>query len=170
MQRVARFEKVSFEQYDKDFRDTLGGRVFTSSEEAYGNVRLPSRATAGSAGYDLISPLTFLLKPGEGIKIPTGLRIKMQPGWVLMVLPKSGLGTRFRFQLDNTCGVIDSDYYNADNEGHILISMTNDSRQSKELQLPAGKSFAQAILLPYGITEDDDAGGERIGGFGSTGK
>lgn len=170
MKRVAGFEKVSFGQYDKDFQAALGGRAFTTSEEAYGNVKLPSRATAGSAGYDLISPVTFLLKPGEGIRIPTGLRVKMQPGWVLVVLPKSGLGTGFRFQLDNTCGVIDSDYYNADNEGHILVSMINDSRQGKELQLPAGKAFAQAIFLSYGITEDDDAGGERTGGFGSTGK
>ena len=85
-----------------------------------------------------------------------------------MILPKSGLGTKFRFQLDNTCGVIDSDYYYAENEGHILISMTNDSKSGKVLEIPAGKAFAQGIFVPFGITTDDEAEGKRTGGFGST--
>jgi dUTP pyrophosphatase len=93
----------------------------------------------------------------------------MEPGWVLFILPKSGLGTKFRSQLDNTCGVIDSDYYYADNEGHIIISMTNDSKSDKTLEVIAGKAFVQAIFLPFGITEDDDTDGKRTGGFGSTG-
>ena len=87
----------------------------------------------------------------------------------MFVLPKSGLGIRYRFQLDNTCGVIDSDYYYADNEGHIIISMTNDSKTDKILEVVQGKAFAQAIFISYGITEDDEAEGVRKGGFGSTG-
>lgn len=170
MERVAEFQKVSFDRYHADFADCVNSGIGIDSTESYENIALPKRATFGSAGYDLISPVPFKLKPGESIKIPTGLRIKMQAGWVLLVLPKSGLGTKFRFQLDNTCGVIDSDYYYADNEGHILVSMTNDSKTGKILEIPAGKAFAQAILVPFGITVDDDAQGERKGGFGSTNK
>lgn len=159
MYRVGKFEKVSESQYEKD----------TDAPGTYENVVLPKRATKGSAGYDIISPKSFILNQGESTKIATGLRVKMDQDWVLIVLPKSGLGTKFRFQLDNTCGVIDSDYYYADNEGHIIISMTNDSKSEKTLEVIAGKAFAQAIFLPYGITLDDDADGVRKGGFGSTG-
>lgn len=168
MERIAKFYKVSLKQFKKDYNVGIADQP--EPEKAYDIVKLPIRATAGSAGYDLISPFSFTLKPGEGIKIPTGLRVKIDEGWVLCVLPKSGLGTKFRFQLDNTCGVIDSDYYNAENEGHIMISMTNDSKTGKTVEIPAGKAFAQAIFLPYGITVDDEAEGERTGGFGSTGK
>ena len=159
MKRIAKFEKVSEEQYAAD----------TDAPDTYENIVLPVRATEGSAGYDIFSPKSFILQPGESTKIATGLRVKMQPGWVLFILPKSGLGTRYRSQLDNTCGVVDSDYYFAENEGHIIISMTNDSRAGLEMEVVAGKAFAQGIFLPYGITEDDDADGKRTGGFGSTG-
>ena len=159
MLTAGKFEKVSEQQYEQD----------TDSPGTYSNVVLPKRATVGSAGYDIISPKSFILEPGESTKIATGLRVRMEPGWVLLILPKSGLGTKFRSQLDNTCGVIDSDYYFADNEGHIIISMTNDSKSNKTMEVIAGKAFAQAIFLPYGITEDDVAEGKRTGGFGSTG-
>ncbi len=159
MNRIARFEKVSLQQFIAD-----GGTT-----EDYQNIVLPVRATSGSAGYDIISPMDFTLKPGESIRIPSGLRARITEGWVLFILPKSGLGTKFRLQLNNTCGVIDSDYYYANNEGHILISLTNDSKEDKILQIPAGKAFVQAVFLPFGITEDDAAEGVRIGGFGSTG-
>lgn len=158
MKQIAKFEMVTIEQFLKDSGTALD----------YQNIRIPERATKGSAGYDLISPVSFELKPGQGIRIPTGLRVRIDEGWVLLILPKSGLGTRFRFQLDNTCGVIDSDYYYAENEGHILVSMTNDSKNGKTLSIPAGKAFAQAVFVPFGITCDDDAEGVRIGGFGST--
>lgn len=170
MERIAEFQKVSYRQFDADYTSCVNSEIVMDSTESYENIVLPKRATTGSAGYDLISPVPFKLCPGESIKIPTGLRVKMEQGWVLLVLPKSGLGTKFRFQLDNTCGVIDSDYYYAENEGHILISMTNDSKSGKCLEIPIGKAFAQAIFVPFGITYDDDAQGERKGGFGSTNK
>ena len=166
--RVARFEKVSIKQFISDFNDCIGGNV-TAARMLFDNIAIPKRATAGSAGYDIISPVSFTLEPGEGVKIPTGLRIKMEPGWMLLVLPKSGLGFRYRLQLDNTMGLIDSDYYGAANEGHIIVAVTNDSRSGKTLTVEAGKAFVQAVLVPYGITEDDCAEGIRQGGFGSTG-
>ena len=166
--RVAQFEIVSAEQFATDFVSCIGGNK-QAGLEVYKNARLPKRATAGSAGYDIITPVSFILAPGESVRIPTGLRIKMEPGCMLLILPKSGLGFRYRLQLDNTMGLVDSDYYNAENEGHILVSITNDSRSGKVLEVTAGKAFVQAVLVPYGITFDDAAEGERTGGFGSTG-
>lgn len=157
--KIAKFEKISLEQFLKD----------SGTASDYQNVKIPKRATTGSAGYDLILPFDVKLNPGEGKLIHTGIRAKIAEGWVCLILPKSGLGSKFRFQLDNTCGVIDSDYYDADNEGHIMVFMRNDSRAGKVLELPAGKAFAQAVFVPFGITEDDEAEGKRSGGYGSTG-
>ena len=92
----------------------------------------------------------------------------MEEGWVLMLFPRSGLGFKYRLQMDNTVGVIDSDYYYSDNEGHIFAAITNDSRQEKVLSLKAGDAFMQGVFMPFGITESDCAAGRRNGGFGST--
>jgi len=131
-------------------------------------VEMPVRATKGSAGYDIKTPTDIDLAPGETATVATGLRCRIDEGWVLLIMPKSGLGFKYRLQLDNTVGVIDSDYYNADNQGHIMVKVTNDSREGKSLHIPAGKAFAQGIFVPFGITESDCADGERKGGFGST--
>lgn len=71
-------------------------------------------------------------------------------------------------QFDNTMGVIDSDYYFSDNEGHIFAKITNDSKSQKIVHVEAGNGFMQAIFIPYGITYSDDATGVRNGGMGST--
>ena len=131
---------------------------------------MPKRATKGSAGYDFYTPVSFQLKPGETIKIPTGIRCEMNPRWVLMIYPRSGLGFKFRLQLNNTVGVIDSDYFYSDNEGHIFIKITNDSNEGKTVEVQGGQGFAQGIFMQYGIVEDDDTVEERNGGFGSTTK
>lgn len=169
MNRVARFEKVSKEQFVRDWTDTFKGTV-TEAAAVYDSIRLPKRATKGSAGYDFYSPLTFQLAPGETIKIPTGIRAWMREDYVLAVFPRSGLGFKYRLQLNNTVGIIDSDYYASDNEGHIFIKITNDSNEGKTLTLPCGDGFAQGIFFPFGITEDDEATDIRNGGFGSTTK
>ena len=104
------------------------------------------------------------------MKIPTGIRVKIAEGWVLKLYPRSGLGFKYRLQLNNTVGIIDSDYYNSDNEGHIFIKVTNDSNEGKTLTLQPGEGFAQGIFVEYGITVDDEADGVRNGGFGSTTK
>lgn len=94
----------------------------------------------------------------------------MNERWVLMIYPRSGLGFKYRLQLNNTVGVIDSDYFYSDNEGHIFIKMTNDSNEGKVVDVQAGQGIAQGIFMTYGITEDDDATETRNGGFGSTTK
>lgn len=165
MKRIAKFEKVSKEQFKKDWLDTFG-----TEETVYDTIKLPCRATSGSAGYDFYSTADIELKPGETVKIPTGIRARIDDGWVLKIYPRSGLGFKYRLQLNNTVGIIDSDYYNSDNEGHIFIKMTNDSNENKTVSLKTGDGFAQGIFLEYGITEDDETTSVRNGGFGSTGR
>lgn len=169
MKRMATYSKVSFENFSSAWADDFGG----SNEEIraiYDAIKLPRRATSGSAGYDFFSPLDFTLEPGKTLKIPTGIRCKIDDGWVLKIYPRSGLGFKFRLQLNNTVGVIDSDYYYSDNEGHIFIKITNDSNEGKVVEVKAGQGFAQGIFLEYGITYDDDVTDVRNGGFGSTTK
>ena len=120
------------------------------------------------AGYDFFAPESFTLVPHETILIPTGIRVMIEDGWVLSLYPRSGLGFRHRLQLDNTVGIIDSDYFEAKNEGHILIKMTSDDHKGKTLSVAAGDGFAQGIFLPFGITVDDEVSAVRNGGFGST--
>lgn len=169
MEKIAKFEKVSKERFVADWLDTFGGEE-AEAVQVYENIMLPKRATKGSAGYDFYSPLKFTLGPGDTIKIPTGIRSYMREDYVLMVFPRSGLGFKFRLQLNNTVGIIDSDYYYSDNEGHIFIKLTNDSNEGKVLTQEAGQGFAQGIFLQFGITEDDEVTELRNGGMGSTTK
>lgn len=169
MKRIARFEKVSRGQFEKDFLDTFGEGGEEACRAAWEQVAIPRRATAGSAGYDFITPVAIALAPGESVKVPTGIRAAMEKGWVLQIYPRSGLGFKYRLQLNNTVGIVDGDYYHSDNEGHIFVKLTNDSREGKTLSLEAGSGFAQGIFMEFGVTEDDDAKAVRNGGFGSTG-
>ena len=108
------------------------------------------------------------LAPGETVKVPTGIRVKIDEGWVLKIYPRSSLGFKYRLMLDNTVGIIDSDYYNADNEGHIFIKMTNLGE--KTLTVEEGNAFAQGVFVEYGVTYDDECTASRTGGLGSTDK
>ena len=163
MKRIAQFEKVSPEQFKS-------GSGLDNADAVYEGIKLPARATKGSAGYDIYAPFDITLSPGETIKVPTGIRAKIEDGWVLKLYPRSGLGFKFRLQLDNTVGIIDSDYYFSDNEGHIFIKITNDTNAGKTVEIPAGTAFAQGIFVQYLLTEDDDATEIRNGGLGSTDK
>lgn len=165
MNKIAKFEKVSFKQFEKTIEKLYGIDV----GNIYEKIKLPCRATTGSAGYDFFSPVDVVLEPGQSIKIPTGIRCKMQNDWVLKLYPRSSLGFKYRMQLNNTVGIIDSDYYNSDNEGHIIVKIINDSNEDKTLNIKVGKAFVQGIFIQYGITEDDNVSEKRNGGFGSTG-
>ena len=168
MYRIAEFEKVSFERFCEGWESVRGKTDADTLIRAFEALSLPVRATSGSAGYDFYLPFGLVLHPGESVRIPTGIRARMEEGWVLMLFPRSGLGFKYRLQMDNTVGVIDSDYYYSDNEGHIFAAITNDSRQEKVLSLKAGDAFMQGVFMPFGITESDCAAGRRNGGFGST--
>ncbi len=166
MKRIAQFEKVSYDRFEKDWSGIFPAK--TDIISIYDSIKLPSRATKGSAGYDFYTPIAVELHPGESINIPTGIRVRIDEGWVLKLYPRSGLGFKFRLQLNNTVGIIDSDYYYSDNEGHIFIKITNDTHEDKTVELNSGSAFCQGIFVEYGITVDDDADAERNGGFGST--
>ena len=161
--RIAKFEFVSEVQF-------VSSCDKGNAKEIYQNLKLPQRATIGSAGYDFYAPFDIVLAPGETVKIPTGIRVKMEPNYVLKLYPRSGLGFKYRLQLNNTVGIIDSDYYDSDNEGHIFAKITNDSNENKTVTLQKGEAFMQGIFVEYGITFDDEVTAIRNGGFGSTTK
>ena len=170
MKRIAEFSKVSWEQFSESMTDFTNIHTTDQIRMMYDDIKLPKRATKGSAGYDFFAPFTFTLIPGETIKIPTGIRVRIDEGWVLKIYPRSGLGFKYRMQLNNTVGIIDSDYFESDNEGHIMIKLTNDSKEEKSFTVNVGQGFAQGIFVEYGITVDDNADEIRNGGFGSTTK
>lgn len=200
-QYVAKFEKVSKEQFIKDIsnvpyvRNGLGlteewlksldpettlKSAFNLAEHiidasgchAITNLVLPKRATSGSAGYDFFAPFDINIESGGSIVIPTGVRCKFEnENFVLKIYPKSGLGFKYGVGLANTVGIIDADYYNSDNEGHIMIKLTNYNEKGTVF-VPRGKSFAQGIFEMYGLTTDDNETEKQVrnGGFGSTSK
>lgn len=168
MKKIAKFHKVSFEQFAEGFADY--SKDLEVVRKIYDSIKPPKRATKGSAGYDFFAPVGIVLAPGETMKVPTGIRCEMEYDWVLKLYPRSGLGFKYRLQLNNTVGIIDADYFYSDNEGHIFAKITNDSNEGKTVEIPAGTGFIQGIFLEYGITVDDDATEIRNGGFGSTTK
>ena len=170
MQKVAQFFKVSEQNFIDAMKEDFPEYTEADIKDMYESIALPKRATKGSAGYDFYAPFAFSLPPGSTIKIPTGIRVKINEEWVLKLYPRSGLGFKYRLQMNNTVGIIDSDYYYSDNEGHIFAKITNDSNEGKTLEIGAGTGFMQGIFVEYGITVDDDADGIRNGGFGSTTK
>ncbi len=167
MKQVAKFEKVTLEQFINDWQNQWDDEIVTI-KEIHDYIKLPRRATSGSAGYDFFLPMDIVVNPNESILIPTGIRVRIDRGWVLKLYPRSSLGFKYRIQLNNTVGIIDSDYFYAENEGHIMIKITNDTNEELVCELDEGKAFAQGVFVEYGITYDDDAIDQRIGGFGST--
>ena len=170
MKKIAKFSKVTLSQFKKDYLNSFPELTLNNIELIYNRIKEPKRATIGSAGYDFYAPFDIELKPGETIKVPTGIRCEIEEGWVLTIYPRSGLGFKYRLQLNNTVGIIDSDYFSSSNEGHIYMKITYDSNENKIVSIKEGEGFAQGIFLPFGITIDDDASEIRNGGFGSTTK
>ena len=131
-------------------------------------IKIPTRATKGSAGYDIVTPFDIDLKVGESMKVPTGLKCKVDNGWFLGIFPKSGLGFKYSLRLGNSIGVIDEDYYFADNEGHIFVKIKNCSPNT--LEIKKGEAFCQGVFTLYGVADREEVTEERTGGIGSTGK
>jgi len=168
--RIAEFEKVSYKQFEEDWAKAFN-YTYSSSEikEIYDDIKLPQRATKGSAGYDFYMPDKLVIASKLSYKIPTGIRCKIDDGWVLKLYPRSGFGFKYGVHLANTVGIIDRDYFDSDNEGHIFVKIVNDSILSNIVRFERGDSFCQGIFVPYGITVDDHVSEIRNGGFGSTG-
>lgn len=176
MYKIAKFDKVSFEQFKKDWtQNNPTSKTLWSDEELleiYNNIQIPQRGTAGSAGYDIIAPINISVPFGTSVVIPTGLRCKIEDGWFLDLNPRSGHGFKFGLSLANTRGIIDSDYFGAKNEGHIMVKIVNNNNavntDNAVFTTDAGKGFCQGIFTIYGITEDDECDKQRVGGMGST--
>lgn len=155
MRTKAKFEKVSLEVFSAN-----------GDRETYDSIKLPRRATSKSAGYDFFAPEKLTIAPHQTVTVATGIRAFMPDDWCLMIYPRSGLGFKYKLRLNNTVGIIDADYVNSDNEGHIFVRMTNESDFT--LEIAQGSAFAQGIFTQYLLTEDDDTVAERNGGLGST--
>jgi dUTP pyrophosphatase len=204
-----RFEKISNEAWKNFVEENMGDAPDEVKAEVlatYDTIKIPRRATRGSAGYDFYAPFDIALLPGMTIVVPTGIKANMTDARVdslgfipvLQVYPRSSYGIKYHMSLTNTVGIIDCDYYNnTKNEGHILLSITNnltfqgcptkevpdlvrgqrrvvldmdaDETKSRILQIPSGVAFAQGIFIDARLTEDDNPiSEERVGGFGST--
>lgn len=180
MNKIAKFEKVSFSQFRKDWLKAFESQyknlgideLFTEEyiRLCYDTIKLPKRSTVGSAGFDFHLPSRIRLGVNESITIPTGIRCLMEEGWVLTLFPRSGHGFKYGVHLANSVGIVDSDFYNSDNEGHIHVKLVNDSVLAQDINLEPNVAFCQGIFVPFGITYDDDVGGTRNGGWGSTDK
>ena len=170
MKKIAKFEKVSYKEF-KGSTEKCFPNKYSEQEikDIYDKIKLPTRATIGSAGYDFYSPFSLNINKTFPLTIPTGIRVRIDDGWVLKIYPRSGLGFKYGLKLMNTIGIIDSDYYNSDNEGHIMIKMIHTTGEYI-LNLMQTQGIAQGIFVPYGITVDDDTKEIRNGGFGSTSK
>ena len=195
---INQFEKVSFDQFLKDCKRLLNGISENEIKNIYNNIKLPKRSTEHSAGYDFYSPINLTMYDrGSSFVIPTGIRAKMNDNEFLAIYPRSGLGFKHGVMLANTTGIIDADYYDSDNEGHIMIKLVYNKPSDtdinvkvnhsgdgsvlfevtnsicvdmKNIEIHEGDKFVQGIFIPYGKTCDDTVTSKRNGGFGSTGK
>lgn len=187
---LIKFEKVPFEQFYKDYNKihpnnseqlTMIDGLIESYEERvrriYDSIKLPKRATAFSAGYDFYAPYELLINNKSNTVIPTGIRfvdrgkednrLRATGSFrrvFLLLTPRSGQGFKYKARLNNTVGVIDADYADSDNFGHIMAILTSET----EFKVPAGSAFMQGIFIPYSIVDGDSTTGTRNGGFGST--
>lgn len=130
------------------------------------NIKMPTRATAGSAGYDLYAQEDIMIQPKAEYVVNTGIAAEIDEGYFGLIVPRSGLGFKTGMHLKNTVGIIDSDYILSDNKGLIMVKLVNPSAST--IKIEKGTAFAQFIFLGCGKTDDDNATAKRNGGFGST--
>lgn len=168
MKKVAQFEKVSFEQFKKDMVETFVDACSIMLPSIYDEITTPKRSTKRSAGHDFRIPFKYVLRTDETVKIPTGIRCKMDEDQVMFIFPRSSLGIKKNMVITNTVGVIDSDYYNSDNEGHIFVCIKNCGNSN--IVFEKNDAFCQAVFVNFGVADDEEITNERTGGIGSTGK
>ena len=156
---MRKFEKISFEQFKKDIIDDI---------ELYESYDLPNRGTKCAAGYDFYALYDYTLKPGEIMKIPTGIKSSMESDDVLLLIDRSSMGFKYNVRMCNQVGVIDADYYNnGNNEGHIWIKIQNEG--DKDYIVKKGDAMIQGIFIKYlKVDNEVEIENERIGGIGST--
>jgi len=133
------------------------------------DVLLPSRSTKYAAGYDFYSPVELSIKPNETVLVPTCVKAYMKEFEFLGIYIRSSFAIKYNLSLKNQVGIIDKDYYsNISNDGHILISIKNNSNE--DFVIKKGDKVAQGIFQQYLLVDDDSCTTSRTGGIGSTGK
>lgn len=155
------FEKISFEQFKIDVED---------NEELYESYNLPKRSTKNSAGYDFFSLYDFVLKPGEIIKIPTGIKFSMNNDEMLMLVVRSSMGFKYNVRMCNQIGIFESDYYNnSTNEGHAWLKLQNEG--NIDYVVKKGDAICQGIFTKFlTVDNEEEIKLTRKGGLGSTNK
>lgn len=164
------FEKISFEQWEKDCSNIFPNATKEDIKMWYDNIQLPVASTANSAGHDFTLPFeSDWYSQQDKFMIPTGIRwvteTEDDKHTVLLICPRSGWGTKYGMRLVNTIGVIDSDYCLAKNEGHIMAMVSVDVG----FHTFVGDKFMQGIIVPF-IHCGETTNKIREGGFGSTDK
>ncbi len=137
------------------------------------NINLPIRKTKFSAGYDVeAAEDTIVPSFKKGMAptlIKTGIKAYMPDDEVLMLYNRSSNPKKKGLILANSVGVVDKDYYgNQDNDGHIMFAFYNI--KDEDIEVKKGECIGQAIFQKYLLADNDEAEGERISGFGSTGR
>jgi dUTP pyrophosphatase len=170
--RMNKFEKISERQFFIDFAEYLDDECLDirDAKAIYNMIKLPKRATTGSAGYDFFAPYNITIPPKGTVKVPTGIRVILDDDKFLAIYPRSGLGFKYKMQLWNTIPVIDADYSGSDNEGHIWVKFYNDSPEGKTITIRQGDAMCQGVIQQYFKTVNDETDGIRNGGIGSTTK
>lgn len=161
---MRKFEFISEQQWEFDIEEEFATQC---SLEAH---LKPRRGTKHSAGYDFISPVQITVRAHEMAKIPTGVKASMEDDEALFIYPRSSIGFKTGIRLANTVGIVDSDYYNnEDNEGHIFIKFYNPT--DNDFVINIGDKIAQGIFMKYlTVDDEEEIGAKRTGGLGSTGK
>ena len=137
------------------------------------NINLPVRKTKCSAGYDFEAVEDTIVpsfKRGDApTLIKTGIKAYMEEDEVLYLYNRSSNPKKKGLILANSVGVVDADYYgNPDNDGHIMFAFLNT--RSEDVLIKKGEAIGQGVFSKYLTVDNDQAGGERTGGFGSTSK
>lgn len=150
---------IRFEEVRKEFR-----------KHQDVDLKMPARAHYGDAGYDFISLETVTIQPQESYLFWTDIKVFMQPGIVLQIYPRSSLAVKRYLILKNQVGIIDSSYYNNENnDGNIGICLYNCGKEPQTINI--GDRIAQGIFTQYFRVDDAEYfDSDRVGGFGSTGK
>ena len=129
-------------------------------------IKLPTRGSKNSAGYDFYSPIDAIIQPNEMVMIWTDVKANMYYDNALIIIPRSSMG-KHPIMISNTVGLIDSDYYgNESTDGNIGFRLFNLGTTPYEIK--AGDRIGQGVFIKYGTTKDDNTTAERKGGFGST--
>lgn len=196
-EKYIQFEKVPYEYFRGSYDWGTTPDCFIKG--IWDGIKLPERSTDGSAGYDFIAPFGFTIGEHESIVIPTGICCKMDPGLVLLGMPRSSTGFNYGVHIANTVPVIDEDYYTSKNHGHILIKLTYDGIHTlhfdrmqrlehngepfyygvlsnkvevspRMFECQDGDKFCQMIAVEYHKQKDEIVEKVRTSGIGSTGK